>query len=134
MPKRSTLIAAVLLLAYTAASSAQDVKPGLYEITISGLPQKQSMCITPEMAKDMKNLQQKPDPKSDCKTTGDTGAGDTRSFQVKCTKPMKYEAQVSIAKQGADGFTMKQDYTMDHAGKPQKGSMTMTYKRVGDCK
>ncbi|MGH7179456.1 MAG: DUF3617 domain-containing protein, partial [Tepidisphaeraceae bacterium] len=98
-----------------------------------GLPQKQMVCFTPEMVKDMKNLSQQQTPDSDCKSSGEAVTGNTRTFNVSCTKPNKYDAKISLTVNAPDNFTMTQNYTVAQGGKAQSGTMTIAYRRVGDC-
>jgi hypothetical protein len=49
------------------------------------------------------------------------------------TKPDKYDGTISLTINGADNFTMATDYTAVFDGKERKGSMTASYRRVGDC-
>jgi len=125
-----------MLLALAAPVSAQtpQIRPGLWEITISGLPQKQTTCFTPEMVKDVKNLSQQQTPDSDCKSSGESVSGNTRTFNVSCTKPNKYDAKVTTTINGPDNFTVVQDYAVEAGGKAQQGKLTLSYRRLGDCK
>ena len=138
MPSQTLKLAALAgMLAFGAPAAAQQgpqIRPGLWEFTMTGLPQKQTTCFTQEMVKDMKNLSQQQTPDSDCKSSGESVSGNTRVFNVSCTKPNKYDAKISITVNSADNFTMKQDYSVAQGGKAQSGTMTMNYRRLGDCK
>lgn len=133
MPPRLILAAVVAVAAAPAFGQAgPQIRPGLWEMTLTGMPQKQTVCFTPEMVKDMKSLSQQT-PDSDCKSSGEAVSGNTRTFNVSCTKPNKYDAKISVTVNGPANFTMKQDYTMDRGGKGQSGTMTVAYRRLGEC-
>jgi hypothetical protein len=132
MPTRLTLAAVLIAAAPAFAQQGPQIRPGLWEMTMTGLPQKQTVCFTPEMVKDMKSLSQQT-PDSDCKSSGETVSGSTRTFNVSCTKPDKYDAKISVTVNGPDNFTMTQNYTMDRGGKGQSGTMSIAYRRVGEC-
>jgi hypothetical protein len=128
------LIAAALGAAAPAAAQAPEIRPGLWEFTLSaakGMTQK--ICITPAMVKDMKGVAAKGDPSSDCKTSNEKSSGATRTFHVSCTKPSKYEADVGMTVHGPDHFSMTQDFVAEHGGKRNAGKMSFVYRRVGDC-
>lgn len=127
---------AVTLLAIAAPVSAQtpQIRPGLWEITISGAPRKQTTCFTPEMVKDVKNLAQRGQQAGDCKSSNPKTAGNTHTVDISCTKPNKYDAKVTTTINGPDNFTVTQDYAVEAGGKAQQGKMTMSYRRLGDCK
>jgi hypothetical protein len=129
---RRLLLAAAFAAAPAYAQQAPQIRPGLWEMTFTGMPQKQTVCFTPEMVKDMKSLSRQT-PDSDCKSSGESVAGNTRTFNVSCTKPNKYHAKISVTVSGPDNFTMTQDYTVTHAGKAQSGTMSIAYRRLGDC-
>jgi hypothetical protein len=134
MPHRLLFAAAALAFAAPAiAQTTPQIRPGLWEMTFSAMPQKQNVCFTPEMVKDMRNLSQQKAPDSDCKSSGETVSGSTRTFNVSCTKPNKYDAKISITVNGPDNFTMAQNYTMDRGGKSQSGTMSIAYRRIGEC-
>lgn len=126
------ILAAVVAAAPAFGQAGPQIRPGLWEMTLTGMPQKQTVCFTPEMVKDMKSLSQQT-PDSDCKSSGEAVSGNTRTFNVSCTKPNKYDAKISVTVNGSDNFTMKQDYTMDRGGKGQSGTMTVAYRRLGEC-
>ena len=86
------------------------------------------------MVKDMKQMAAKGVAGSDCKSSNEKVTGATRSFDIACTKPTRYEGKVSITVAGPDSFSMAQDYVLEQGGKKQAGKMAMTYKRVGECK
>ena len=134
MPTRLILAAVLIAAAPALAQQGPQIRPGLWEMTMTGLPQKQTVCFTPDMVKDMKSLSQRKTPDSDCKSSGEAVSGNTRTFNVSCTKPNKYDAKISITVNGTDNFTMKQDYSVAQGGKAQSGTMTMNYRRLGDCK
>ena len=128
------LIAAIAGAAVPAAAQSLDIRPGLWEFTMSaaqGMSQK--ICFTPAMVKDLKGVASKPDPTSDCKTSNEKVSGTTRTFHVACTKPAKYDADVGLTVHGPDHFSMTQDYVTDHGGQAQAGKMSFVYRRVGDC-
>jgi len=128
------LIAAAVGAAVPAAAQSLDIRPGLWEFTMSaakGMSQK--ICFTPAMVKDLKGVAAKPDPSSDCKTSNEKVTGTTRTFHVACTKPTKYDADIGLTVHGSDHFSMTQDYVTEHGGKSQAGKMSFVYRRVGDC-
>ena len=128
------LIAAAAGAAVPAAAQSLDIRPGLWEFTMSaakGMTQK--ICFTPAMVKDLKGVAAKPDPSSDCKTSNEKVTGTTRTFHVACTKPTKYDADIGLTVHGPDHFSMTQDYVTEHGGKSQAGKMSFVYRRVGDC-
>jgi len=134
-PRQSALlIAAAVGAAAPAGAQALDIRPGLWEFTMSaakGMSQK--ICFTPAMVKDLKGVASKPDPSSDCKTSNEKVSGTTRTFHVACTKPAKYDADVGLTVHGPDHFSMTQDFVTDQGGKSQAGKMSFVYRRVGDC-
>jgi hypothetical protein len=133
MPPR-LILAAVLTLAPPAfAQGGPEIRPGLWEMTLTGMAQKQTVCFTPEMVRDIKSLSQQKTPDSDCKSSGESMRGNTRTFNVSCTRPNKFDAKISVTVNGPDNFTMTQNYTMDRGGKGQSGVMTVAYRRVGEC-
>jgi hypothetical protein len=131
--------AALCLLAFAAlaapaAAQVPEIRPGLWEFTMSaakGMSQK--ICFTNAMVKDLKGVAAKGDPSSDCRSSGEKVAGATRTFRVSCTKPTKYDADIALTVHGPDHFSMTQDFVADHGGKSQAGKMTFVYRRVGDC-
>ena len=131
-PCAITLAAIVALV--PAVAQAQQIRPGQWEVTMQGMPKPLTMCITPDMAKDPSTLMQKRGAESDCKSTNESKSGNTRTFNIACSKPNKYNAKVTFTTHGADHFTMTQDFTTEREGKSRAGSMTMTYERVGECK
>ena len=133
MPTRLILAAVLIAAAPAFAQQGPQIRPGLWEMTMTGLPQKQTVCFTPDMVKDMKSLSQRKTPDSDCKSSGEAVSGNTRTFNVSCTKPNKYDAKISVTVNGPDNFTMTQNYTMDRGGKGQSGTMSVAYRRVGEC-
>jgi len=132
MSPRLVFAAALAFAAPAFAQSGPQIRPGLWEMTMTGMAQKRTICFTPEMVKDMKSLSQQT-PDSDCKSSGEKVSGNTRSFNVSCTKPNKYDAKVSVTMNGPDNFTMSQDYNVTRAGKAQSGTMSIAYRRLGDC-
>lgn len=130
-------LAAAALLAAPALAQQPDIRPGLWEFTISqgqGKAMTQQMCFTPQMAKDVKNLATKGEAQGDCKATNEKTSGKTRTFDVACTKPTVYQARISVTMESADSFTMTQDFTAEFNGKKQQGSMKFAYRRIGECK
>jgi hypothetical protein len=85
------------------------------------------------MVKDMKSVAAKGDPAGDCKTSNEKVAGKTRSFDLACTKPSPYRARVTISVDGPDTFTMAQEYTLERKGKKEQGTMSFSYRRIGEC-
>jgi hypothetical protein len=133
MPPRLILAAVVAVAAAPAFGQAgPQIRPGLWEMTLTGMPQKQTVCFTPEMVKDMKSLSQQT-PDSDCKSSGEAVSGNTRTFNVSCTKPNKYDAKISVTVNSSDNFTMTQNYTVAQGGKAQSGTMKVSYRRLGEC-
>src|SRR5262245_2424094 len=135
MPTRLLVAAALVAATPALAQTGPQIRPGLWEMTLSGMPQKQTVCFTPEMVKDMKSLSQQKTPDSDCKSSGESVSGSTRTFNVSCTRPNKYDAKISITVNGPDNFAMTQNYTMERGGKgqAQSGTMSVAYRRLGDC-
>ena len=117
----------------SASAWAQEVpiRPGLWEFAMVGLPHKQSVCLTPDRVKDIKNLGQSHG--SDCKSSNEKVSGKTRTFNIACTKPQKYEGLVTMTLNGPDNFSMQQDYSLQQGSRTQKGSLKINYKRLGDC-
>ena len=132
MPTRLILAAVLALAAPAFAQVGPQIRPGLWEMTLSGMTQKQTICFTPEMVKDMKNLPQQ-GTDNDCKSSGESVSGNTRAFNVSCTRPNKYDAKISITASGPDAFTMTQKYNVSQGGKAQSGTMTVAYRRLGEC-
>ncbi|HLU77045.1 MAG TPA: DUF3617 family protein [Burkholderiales bacterium] len=129
-----TLVLLSATLVSTAAL-AQQMRPGLWEFSMSGVPMKQTICITPDMAKDPTSLGKDPQmPDTDCKSSKPTVSGKTTSFTVSCTRPQKMHTKMTLTNNSPDSFTMKQDYDMEMGGQRHRGSTTMNYKRLGDCK
>jgi hypothetical protein len=114
---------------------AQEVpiRPGLWEFAMVGMPHKQSVCLTPDKVKDIKNLGQREGDGSDCKSSNEKVSGKTRTFNIACTKPQKYEGAVTMTINGPDNFSMQQDYSLQQGSRTQKGSLKINYKRLGDC-
>jgi len=133
-PHAAALAAVLLALAAPVSAQTPQIRPGLWEITISGMPQKQTTCFTPEMVKDVKSLAQRGQQSGDCKSSNPKTAGNTHTVDISCTKPNKYDAKVTTTINGPDNFTVTQDYAVEAAGKAQQGKMTMSYRRLGDCK
>lgn len=127
------VLAAAFLAVPAFAQQGPQIRPGLWEMTLSGMPQKQTICFTPDMVKDVTKLSQQKTPDSDCKSSGESASGNTRTFNVSCTKPNKYDAKISLTTNSPDNFTMTQNYSVAQGGKAQSGTMTMTYRRLGDC-
>ncbi len=136
MQARTAVFAAALIAAAGPAAAQQpDIRPGLWEFTLSGAKDiKQNVCITQTLAQDMKQMAAKSDPNSDCKVSNEKTSGATRSMDITCTKPATYTAHVTITVDGPDKFSMTQDYAMERGGKSASGKMVMTYRRVGECK
>jgi hypothetical protein len=134
--KPYAVVLAVVLLALGAPASGQtpQIRPGLWEITISGAPRKQTTCFTPEMVRDVKSLAQRGQRTGDCKSSNARTAGNTQTVDISCTKPNKYNARVTTTINGPDNFVMTQNYTVEAGGKAQQGNLTMSYRRLGDCK
>ena len=132
---RTAILASALILSPVALADTPQMRPGLWEFSMTGIPMKQSVCITPEMTKDVTKLgQDDRAPKNDCKTSKPQVSGKSTTFNISCTKPDKMNTKMTLTSHDPDNFTMAQDYDMEMDGQRQKGSMTMTYKRIGDCK
>jgi Protein of unknown function (DUF3617) len=131
----AAIAAGLTLAAASAAAQQPDIRPGLWELNISGTRDiRQNVCITPALAKDMKQMAAKGDPSSDCKVSNEKSSGNTRSMDIACTKPAVYRAHVTITVDGPDRFTMAQEYAMERGEKSASGKMVMTYRRIGECK
>ena len=120
-------------LVLPAAGQTPQLRPGLWEITMAGVPQKTTQCLSAEKLKDTRNFAQKSATVNDCNVSGESVSGNTRTFNVSCTKPNKYNSQVSVTVNGPDNFTMTQNYTVTYAGDSQQGTITMLYRRMGEC-
>jgi hypothetical protein len=137
MQARTLVFAGALavLAAGPAAAQQPDIRPGLWEFTMTGMgDMKHNVCLTTAMVKDMKQMAAKGDANSDCKAANEKVSGGSRTFDVTCTKPAMYQAHVVVTVEGPDRFTMAQDFTAEHGGKKQSGKMTIAYRRIGDCK
>jgi hypothetical protein len=133
-PQAAAFAAALLSLSVPVSAQSPQIRPGLWEISFSGMPQKQTTCFTPEMVKDVNNLAQQGQQKGDCKAANSRAAGNTHTVDISCTKPNKYEAKVTTTINGPDNFTVTQDYAVEAGGKAQKGTMMISYRRLGECK
>lgn len=123
------------LAAAPAGAQTPDIRPGLWEISMSGIGEvRQEFCVTPEMVSNMRELTMQRDPASDCKHSNEKVSGKTRTFDITCTTPAQYKAIVRLTVESPDRFTMTQDFTVDLAGQQQQGSATMAYRRIGECK
>jgi hypothetical protein len=134
---RSAFLLALALAAAPLAAQTPEIRPGLWEFSIgaaAGKGMTQQLCFTPQMVKDMKSVAAKGDPAGDCKTSNETAAGKTRSFDIACTKPNPYSARVTITIDGPDNFSMSQQYKMERGGKSDQGTMAIAYRRIGECK
>lgn len=135
--RQLVLGAAAFSFALHALGQTPDLRPGLWEFTMSAPGTqgfRQRVCFTPAMVKDMKALAAKGDTGSDCKAANEKVAGKSRSFDVSCTEPQKYDARITVTVESPDSFSMTQEYVSEAGGKTHKGSMTMAYRRVGECK
>jgi hypothetical protein len=126
------LCAALAASPVWAAPEAPPIRPGLWEFSMVGMPHRQSVCLKPDMVKDIKALAQRGEG-GDCKVSDEKSAGTQKSFKVSCTTPHKYESLVTMNVLSADHFSMQQDYTLDQGGRTQKGSLKIDYKRLRDC-
>lgn len=132
---RTAVLLSATLLSTSAMADQNPMRPGLWEFSMSGIPMKQTVCITPDMVKDPTQLGKDPQTlNTDCKSSTPKVSGKTTSFTVSCTKPQKMNTKMTLTSNGPDSFTMKQDYDMEMNGQRHKGTTTMNYKRVGDCK
>jgi hypothetical protein len=133
-PIRMLLIFSALAAA-PAGAQTPDIRPGLWEISMSGIGEvRQEFCVTPEMVRNMRDLTMQRDPGSDCSHSNEKVSGNTRTFDITCTTPAQYKARVRLKVDSPDRFTMTQDFTMDLGGQQQKGSATMDYRRIGECR
>lgn len=135
---RSAAVAAAVLSLYAPAwAQTPELRPGLWEFTMSGGGAqgiKQNVCFTPAMVKDITGIAAKGGAASDCKTANEKLSGKSRTFDVSCTKPQKYDAHIAVTVESPESFAMAQDYTSEFNGQKQQGSMKMTYRRLGECK
>lgn len=122
-----------VLFALPVWAEAPPIRPGMWEFSMVGLPHKQQLCIKPDMVKDIEKLTQQNDPNSDCKTSDQSAKGSVQSFKVSCTKPHKYQATVTMNLMSPDNFSVQNDYSIEQAGRTQKGTLKINYKRLGDC-
>lgn len=127
-------LSASLLLSNAAFANEPMMRPGLWEFTMAGIPMKQTMCITPEMTKDVTKLGKDESMPDNCKHTTPKVSGKSTTFDISCTKPQKMKARMTMTAHSPDHFTMAQDFDMEIDGQRQQGSMSIDYKRVGDCK
>ena len=134
---RILLAFALVLAAAPLAAQSPEIRPGLWEFTIvraqAAKGVSQQICFTPQMVKDMKSVAAKGDPAGDCRTSNEKVAGKTRSFDVSCTKPGPYSARVTITVDGPDNFTMAQNFTLERKGKKEQGTLSFSYRRIGEC-
>ena len=132
---RAAVVTILTLCSAAAFAQGAQMRPGLWEISMTGMPTKQNLCITPDMAKDVTKLgKDQRMPESDCKTSTPQVSGNSTSFSISCTKPSKFNSHMTLTSNGPDSFSMMQKYDMDVGGQRHQGSMTTTYKRIGDCK
>jgi len=130
------MVAAALTLAGAETANMPELRPGLWEFTLSGQGDgaKRRLCLTPEMAKDLKTLAATSDPASDCKVSNEHVTGKTRTFDLACTRPRKYRATIAITVHGPDYFVTVQDYVAWPNGRETHGRVSVTYRRVGACR
>lgn len=128
----TAVCAALFAGAAAAAPDAPPIRPGLWEFSMVGMPHKQSICLKPDMVKDIKALAQN-NQGGDCKTSEQKSSGNQQSFKVSCTTPHKVESQVTMTIMNADHFSVQQDYTLNRDGRNQSGSLKIDYKRLKDC-
>jgi hypothetical protein len=95
---------------------------------------KQKVCFTPAMMSDMKGIAAKGIAASDCKASQEKVSGKSRTFDVSCTKPQKYDARITVTVESPESFAMAQEYNSEFNGQKFQGSMKMTYRRLGECK
>jgi hypothetical protein len=130
----AAVAAALFGVAATAAAQTPQIRPGLWEFAMSGMGHKQTMCFTPEMVKDVKSIAERGQQGSDCKSSNARTSGNTHTVDIACTKPNKYNAKVTTTITDSDNFTVTQDYAVEAGGQAQKGTLTLSYRRVGECK
>jgi hypothetical protein len=135
--RSAALAIAVFSLHALVWAQAPELRPGLWEFTMSGAGTqgiKQNVCFTPAMVSDMKGIAAKGVAASDCKTSNETMSGKSRTFDVSCTKPQKYDARITVTIDSPERFAMAQEYNSEFNGQKYQGSMKMTYRRLGECK
>lgn len=147
-------LAAALCCALAAPVLAQDnpfagmkgkVKEGQWDYvmqmgTMPGMPagmkmpeMKFSHCLTAKDIEQGSVGQQGGKMPEGCKVSNMKMAGNNASYTMECTKEPKMKADVQMTFVG-DGFTMKQDMTMDMGGQPVRMTNNMTGKYMGACK
>lgn len=116
------------------ADEAPPIRPGLWEFSMVGAANnKQNVCLTPTMVKDIQSPSQRGKEGSDCKISDQSKSGATQKYKITCTKPQKYEAMVTTTITSPDNFSVQRDHSMEQDGHIQKGSLKINYKRLGDC-
>lgn len=131
---RAVVVLSASLLSVSAWAQEGAMRPGLWEFSMSGMPMKQTICITPDMTKDVTKMgRDDKGPQTDCKSSTPKVSGKTTTFTMSCTKPNKMNSKMTLTTHSPDSFTMTQDYDMEMGGQHQKGTTTMNYKRLGDC-
>ena len=135
----------VLALFATALVLAQSgLRPGQWETTtqmqMPNMPagfqmpaQKNTLCITPELAKDPANVVPRQSGrgrggKDDCKVSDYKTTGNTVTWTMACTSPDKMTATGEMTF-GDDSYTSTMKMVMSQG----EMSMKTTGKRVGDC-
>lgn len=144
---KTVSVIALAMLATAAVIAQSGMRPGQWETTtqmqmpnVPNLPagfqmpvQKNTMCITPELAKDPASAVPRQTGrgrggKDDCKITDYKMKGNTATWSMACTTPDKVT--------GTGEMTFGDDsYTSTMKMVTAQGEMTMktTGKRIGDC-
>lgn len=141
MSNARTAVIATAAIAWCAAllptvASAQQgpMRPGLWEFSMSGMPMQQTVCITPEMARDVTHMgRREQGSQTDCKSSTPQVSGNVTTFTVSCTKPDRMTSKMTLTRIGADKVSMTQEYDMTMRGQRRKGTTTMNYTRLGEC-
>ncbi len=134
------LVTAFFLSGFLVASAAAfEIKPGEWEIEMSGGPagaaapkQKMKFCITPEQAKNQgENAMSKNMPKS-CKTNFSGTKSDSVSFEIACNEQgMKMETKGTVKKISDTEVVTSNTTTIEAGGQKQTQQATIRQKYVG---
>jgi hypothetical protein len=128
----STIAVAVLLVCVGAPVSAQklDVKPGLWEITMTEPKSVQRVCYTAEVLN--ANLSQMPMPPGiSCKNDIVQATSKLVVTHTVCTGPMAIEGETRLATASAEAMSMESTSVMTMGGTKQTVKASAAYKWLG---
>lgn len=136
--KRVVPFAAGLVFS-TIAVAAVDMKPGLWEISVStempGMPPmpptKFQHCYQAGDMKDPRKVIPEKDPS--CKVSDVKESGHTVRWKVACSGHMPYTASGTLTYSG-ESYSGTSTMTMNHGGKSMDMPQKMSGRRIGDCK